>query len=60
MIANEQILYLQKEHGLAPIDDPYNYLKTIYDNFDFSTVIVIGGGITALMFVRKKKANKGA
>ena len=36
--ANEQILYLQKEYGLAPIDDPYNYLKTIYDNFDFSTV----------------------
>ncbi len=36
--ANEQILYLQKEYGLAPIDDPYQYLKTIYDNFDFSTV----------------------
>ncbi len=36
--ANEQILYLQKEYGLAPIDDPYQYLKTIYDSFDFSTV----------------------
>ena len=36
--ANEQILYLQKEYGLAPIDDPHQYLKTIYDNFDFSTV----------------------
>ena len=35
---NEQILYLQKEYGLSPIDDPYTYLKTIYDNFDFSTV----------------------
>ena len=36
--ANEQILYLQKEYGLAPLDEPYQYLKTIYDNFDFSTV----------------------
>lgn len=36
--ANEQILYLQKEYGLAPIDNPYQYLKTIYDSFDFSTV----------------------
>ena len=36
--ANEQIIYLQKEYGLAPIDNPYQYLKTIYDNFDFSTV----------------------
>lgn len=36
--ANEQILLLQNEYGLAPIDDPYIYLKTIYDEFDFSTV----------------------
>lgn len=36
--ANEQSLYLQNEYGLAPINDPYQYLKTIYDNFDFSTV----------------------
>ena len=37
-IANKQILYLQNEYGLSTIDDPYQYLKTIYDNFDFSTV----------------------
>lgn len=36
--ANEQILYLQKEYGLAPIDEPYTYLKKIYDEFDFSIV----------------------
>jgi len=36
--ANEQITFLQDEYGLVPMEDPYRYLKTIYDNFDFSTV----------------------
>ena len=36
--AHEQILYLQNEYGLEPIDDPYQYLKIIYDAFDFSTI----------------------
>ena len=36
--AGEQIAYLQREYGLLPMEDPYAYLKEIYDNFDFSTV----------------------
>ncbi|MBE6609810.1 MAG: sodium ion-translocating decarboxylase subunit beta [Ruminococcaceae bacterium] len=29
---------LAEQFGLAPTDDPYNYLKDIYDSFDFSAV----------------------
>ncbi len=36
--ASEQMRYLQNEYGLAPIDDPYDYLKTIYDGFDYGTI----------------------
>ena len=36
--ANEQILYLKKEYELTPLADPFEYLKTIYDSFDYSTI----------------------
>ncbi len=36
--ASDLISFLKKEYGLAPIDDPYEYLKRIYDGFDFSAV----------------------
>ena len=36
--ANQLIACLQNEYGLDPIDEPYDYLKKIYADFDFSTV----------------------
>ncbi len=36
--ASDLISFLKKEYGLAPIDDPYEYLKNIYGSFDFAAV----------------------
>lgn len=36
--AREQSACLQSAYGLTPMEDPYAYLKHIYDHFDFTTV----------------------
>ena len=36
--AREQSACLQRAYGLVPAEDPYAYLKQIYDTFDFTTV----------------------
>ncbi len=36
--AREQTARLQSAYGLTPMEDPYAYLKAMYDRFDFTTV----------------------
>ncbi len=36
--AQDMIRYLEKEYGLSPMERPLEYLKELYENFDYGTI----------------------